>query len=70
MPVVRFQQKERVEQWWSCSCEVPQEVIDEGDDALRDYIMREAKDSDLEYHEVEFSSTEEDFIDVDRIAVD
>jgi len=66
---VRFQMRQRVDEYWNMEVEVPQSVVDEGDKALREYIMVEGNDLDPDYLDIEDSYIEENFIDVDKIEV-
>jgi hypothetical protein len=71
MPKVSFSQKEEVVQWWRMEVDVPQEVVDEGDDAVRKWILEESQGGSAcpDYLEIEHSDVKESFIDVDEIEI-
>jgi uncharacterized Zn finger protein len=69
MPNVRFEQKQALTEWWECDMEVPQDVIDQGKEAMESYIRENAHDEGMEYNKVTDQKISEDFLEMDKIRV-
>jgi ketosteroid isomerase-like protein len=52
-------------QWWRAEADVPQEVFDEGKEAIREYLMKQVDYFD--YIQVEHSEVDEGTLDIDEI---
>jgi histidinol dehydrogenase len=67
MPEVQFTVREEVTQWWRVQMDIPQDVIDEGDDAMRDYVENSSEGRD--YLSIEEAEVTEAMMEPDEFEV-
>jgi hypothetical protein len=67
MPKVTFSASQKVEEFWACEVEVPQEIIDKGLDAVKEYIR--SGEEVVDYIATFDSQVLEELTDIDEVEV-
>jgi hypothetical protein len=65
---VRFQEEESVIETWVCSIEVPEEIVEEGDEAIERFIKE--NESGISYDGKVHSECQESLLSISEIETD
>ena len=64
MPQIQVTYKQKVTETWNADADVPQEVIDEGEEAIEEWLYH--NQDGLDNHSLDFAEIDETLIDVQQ----